>query len=43
MFANSNAPIYMQMGGSARLTPVWIRRYAHELWEIIGIGNEPQV
>ena len=43
MFANNNTPEFLQMAGTARLTPKWIREYAHILWEIIGIGEEPQV
>ena len=43
MFANENTPVFLNAAGSARLTPKWIREYAHILWEIIGIGDEPQV
>lgn len=41
MLASPNAPLYMQQGGSTRQTAYWIRQYAHMLWEIIGIGEEP--
>ena len=43
MFASENAPVYMQMGGSTRQTRYWVNQYAHMLWEIIGIGDEPEL
>lgn len=43
MYTNENTAVFLNAGGSARLTPKWIREYAHILWEIIGIGDEPIV
>lgn len=43
MFANENTPVFLNAAGTATKSAKWIREYAHILWEIIGIGAEPQV
>ena len=43
MLANENQPQFLNAAGNAQRTALWIRRYAHILWEIIGIGQEPEV
>ena len=41
MLAGENKPEFLQMAGSTRQTAYWVRQYAHELWTIIGIGDDP--
>lgn len=31
------------MAGSTRQTQWWVDRYAHLFWEIIGIGEDPDL
>ena len=41
MFANQNTPEFLNAGGNAQRAALWMRRYAHILWTIIGIGEDP--
>lgn len=41
MLANCNKPEFLSMAGSTRQTAHWVKQYAHILWEIIGIGEDP--
>lgn len=41
MFANENKPEFLNAGGNAQRAALWMRRYAHILWTIIGIGEDP--
>ncbi len=41
MFANNNTPEFLNAAGSTQRVATWIKFYAHELWTIIGIGDDP--
>ena len=41
MLANENKPEFLNAAGNAQRSALWIRRYAHILWTIIGIGDDP--
>jgi hypothetical protein len=41
MYANENKPEFLNVGGNAQRAALWMRRYAHILWTIIGIGEDP--
>ena len=41
MFANENTPEFLNAAGSTQRVAHWIKNYAHELWLIIGIGDDP--
>ncbi len=41
MFANENKPEFLNAAGNAQRAALWMRRYAHILWTIIGIGEDP--
>lgn len=41
MFANNNIPEFLNAAGNAQRAAEWMRRYAHILWTIIGIGEDP--
>ena len=38
---NTNQAEFLNAAGSAQRVAYWIKQYAHELWTIIGIGEDP--
>ena len=34
-------PYFLNAAGSTQRVAYWIKYYAHELWTIIGIGDDP--
>lgn len=41
MFANENKPEFLNAAGNAQRTIWWVNYYAHLIWQISGVGEEP--